>query len=167
MMQLINSTMAALVSDYLPSDWKRTIIACCLLAYLPVFVFYYSGQMIIDGFNSYQTFYRSVVDFLPYFKSTVVKFIECFQLLVGTFWLMFAIMVLSPLYPFYVAFCAISNTVWGWGVSVYYWKYPKEVTFAIEGQKTSRTEAVTTPRNSAQSYEMTYRGPIVPTMNMD
>ena len=169
-MQLFNTTIVALMADYLPSDWKNTIVVCCLAAYMPIFVYYFAGKMIFDGFNHFKNFFRAVIEFQPYFNSNLVKFVECFRLIIGTFWLMFAVLVVSPLYPFYLAAYAFCASVWDLGSRAYYWKWPKKTSYTVEEPKSFRskpTSSQTLPTNSYESVEMTYNGPVVPTMNMN
>ena len=168
-MQLFNTTVVGLMTEYLPSDWKNTIIVGCLAAYMPIFVYYFAGKMIFEGFNHFKNFFEAVVAFQPFFNSNLVKFIECFRLIIGTFWLMFAVLVISPLYPFYLAAYGFFATVWDLGTRAYYWKWPKTV-YTVEEPKSFRSKSIPTnplPTNSYESVEMTYNGPVVPTLNVN
>lgn len=158
MLSYFNATLPAILADYAPADWKNAIIAGCLLAYLPIFIFNYAGKMIFDGFDNFKKFYKAVVDFLPYYNATAVKFIECFRLIVGTFWLMFAILVVSPLYPFFLVVCAIGNAIWGVGEWTYYWIRPKKIVYTVEEPKSFRkksAQGIRPPQKSHDSIEMT------------
>ena len=170
MLNYFNTTLPAVLSEYVPADWKNAIIAGCLLAYLPIFVFHFAGKMIIDGFNNFKSFYKAVVEFLPYFDSTFVKFIECFRLMIGTFWLMFAILIVSPLYPIFLVACAIGNTIWGLGERAFYWIRPKKVIYTVtepESIRRKSVQKVNPPQNSHESVEMTWNGPVVPTLTVE
>ena len=169
---LFNTTMVALNNDYvLPTEsaMKKSIITSSFLSMVPIITFFFGGKMIISGFGYYKTFYQAVVEFRPYYNATVTKFIECFRSIICTFWLMVAILVVSPLYPFYLLACYILASVWHYGALVYYWKWPKEPVYSIESSQTDVPETVSTSniQSSRSEYEMPRTGPMIPTQHMD
>lgn len=169
---IFNTTMMALVNDYLlptESAMKKSVIASSLLSMVPVITFFFGGKMIVSGFGHYKTFYQSVVEFRPYYNATVTKFIECFRSIICTFWLMVAILVVSPFYPLYLLGCYIVASVWQYGVWLYYWKWPKKPVYSLEGSQTDVPKAVSSnkSRSSRVEYELPRTGPMIPTQHME